>query len=38
MFASLMSLIGSFTANLGSQGCAYLIIDEPKAPKALIER
>jgi len=38
MFASLMSLIGSFTASLGSQGCSYLIMDEPKAPKALIER
>lgn len=38
MFASLLSLIGSFAATLGSQGCLMLIMDEPKMPKALIEK
>ncbi len=38
MFASLLSLIGSFAATLGTQGCALLIIDEPKMPRALIEK
>jgi len=38
MFASLMSLLGNFAATLGSHGCVFLICDEPKAPKSLIER
>lgn len=37
MFASLLSFLGSFTANVGSQGCSYLIVDEPKMPKSLIK-
>jgi len=38
MFASLFSALGAFAANLGSQGCVILIMDEPKMPKALIEK
>lgn len=38
MLASLLSALGSFAANLGSQGCLMLIVDEPKMPKALIEK
>lgn len=38
MFASLLSLIGSFAATIGTQGCIFLIADEPKMPKALIEK
>lgn len=38
MLASLLSVLGSFAATLGSQGCAMLIVDEPKMPRALIER
>lgn len=38
MFANLLSLIGSFVATLGTQGCAFLIFDEPKMPNSLIER
>lgn len=37
MFASLLSLIGSFAATLGSYGCSLLIMDEPKMPKSLIK-
>lgn len=37
MFASLLSLIGSFAATLGSTGCAMLIMDEPKMPKSLVK-
>lgn len=38
MFASLLSTLGAFVANLGTQGCIILIMDEPKMPKALIEK
>ena len=38
MFANLLSALGAFAANLGSQGCIMLIVDEPKMPRALIEK
>lgn len=38
MLASLLSVLGSFAATLGSQGCAMLFVDEPKMPRALIEK
>ena len=38
MFASLLSLLGSFAATLGTQGCVLLVVDEPKMPKSLIEK
>ena len=38
MFASLLSMLGAFAATLGTQGCVYLIADEPKMPKSLIEK
>ena len=38
MFASLLSALGAFVANIGSQGCLFLYMDEPKAPKSLIEK
>ena len=38
MFASLLSALGAFAANLGSQGCLILFMDEPKMPKSLIEK
>lgn len=38
MLASLLSALGAFVATLGTQGCAFLIADEPKMPKTLIEK
>lgn len=38
MFASLLSLLGSFATTMGSQGCFMLFVDEPEMPKALIEK
>ena len=38
MFASLLSFLGSFAANVGSQGCSFLFMDEPEMPRALIEK
>lgn len=38
MFASLLSMLGAFAASFGSQGCVLLTADEPKMPRALIEK
>lgn len=37
LFASLMSVVGMGAANVGSQACAFFILDEPKMPKSLIK-
>ena len=36
--ADLLAKLGLGAANAGTQGCIYYIIDEPKMPKALIEK
>lgn len=36
--ADLLAMIGFGSANAGTQGCTYLFLDEPKAPKSLIEK
>ena len=36
--ANLLSMIGLGAATTGTQGCYLLLIDEPKAPKCLIEK
>ena len=36
--ANILAAVGSSLANIGTQGCIVLFIDEPKAPKSLIER
>ena len=38
MLASLLSVLGEFAATLGTQGCIFLISDEPEMPRALIEK
>ena len=37
MFASLLSALGAFAANIGSQGCLILYLDEPKMPASMIK-
>lgn len=37
LFASLMSVVGMGAANVGSQGCMYIFLDELKMPKSLIK-
>lgn len=37
MFANLLALLGLGTANVGSQACALMIIDEPECPESLIK-
>lgn len=36
--ANVLAAIGMGAAATGTQACAVLFIDEPKAPKALIEK
>ena len=38
MLANLLSILGDLAATLGTQGCLLLVMDEPKMPKALIEK
>ena len=35
--ADILAKIGLDFANFGTQGCYLLVVDEPKAPKCLIE-
>ena len=36
--ADLLAKLGLGVANVGTQGCAFFILDEPKMPKSLIEK
>lgn len=36
--ADLLAKIGFNAANAGTQGCYMFLMDEPKAPKCLIEK
>ena len=36
--ADLLAMIGLGSANAGTQACNFLFLDEPKAPKCLIEK
>ena len=36
--ADLLAMIGLGTANVGTQACNFWFIDEPKAPKCIIEK
>lgn len=36
--ADILAKIGGAAASTGTQGCYFLIIDEPKMPKSLIEK
>ena len=36
--AELLAKLGLGAANTGTQGCLFLIMDEPKMPKSLIEK
>lgn len=34
--ADILAALGSSAASVGTQGCMFLIIDEPKMPESLI--
>lgn len=38
MFASLLSWIGSLSANAGTKACVVWFADEPKMPKSLLNK
>ncbi len=38
MFASLLSLIGSISASVGTKACTLWFVDEPKMPKSLLNK
>ena len=37
VLANLLAWLGLSVANVGSQACAYVIIDEPECPESLIK-
>lgn len=37
IIANILSGVGTLTANMGSQACMIVVIDEPKCPKSLIK-
>ena len=37
-FADLLAMLGLGASTTGTQGCMMLFMDEPKAPKFLIEK
>ena len=38
LFYSILAVLGAAAATLGTQGCAALILDEPKMPKSLLNK
>ena len=36
--ANLLAKIGGMTADIGTVSCPILVVDEPNAPKSLIEK
>lgn len=38
LFYSVLAVLGTVAATLGTQGCIVLILDEPKMPKSLLNR
>lgn len=36
--ASVLTVLGTVAATIGTQGCWVLFVDEPKMPKHLIEK
>lgn len=36
--AMILSALGGMAANIGTQGCIILILDEPEMPKSLLEK
>ena len=38
LFSSVLAVLGTVSATLGTQGCTFLILDEPKMPKSLLNK
>lgn len=35
--STILATVGSLLANLGSQACFFVVLDEPECPKSLIK-
>lgn len=38
LFATILSALAGMAANMGTQACLYLILDEPKMPQSLLNK
>lgn len=38
VFYSILAAVGALAATLGTQGCIVWVLDEPKMPKALLNK
>ncbi len=38
LFYSILAAIGAVSATIGTQGCSYFLVDEPKMPKSLLNK
>lgn len=38
LFATILTVLATVAANIGSQACLYWFLDEPKMPKSLLEK
>jgi len=38
LVAKILAVLGAVAATVGTQGCIYMIIDEPKMPKSLLNK
>lgn len=38
LFYSVLAALGALAATIGTQGCIVLVVDEPKMPKALLNK
>ena len=38
LFSSVFAVLGTLAVTLGTQGCTFLILDEPKMPKSLLNK
>ena len=38
LFSSVLAVLGTLADTLGTQGCTFLILDEPKMPKSLLNK
>lgn len=38
LLAAALGFMGGFVSTTGTQGCNFLLADEPKMPKSLIEK
>ena len=38
LVAKILAILRAVAATVGTQGCTYLVVDEPKMPKSLLNK